>query len=168
MVDDDRQVLVVTLVGDLIDPDPGQAGEPVMQRLDVGPDPGDDRPHRAPRDPHQLRDRGLGALGRQPGDQVVEAEGVTRAVPSPRHRLHRDPVRQTAHPGRLRLQPDRDRAQIQAPPPPRALAPVIAPAPPAASVRLLPRPHTGDQHLLDRVELDPLHDRLLHAQQGTP
>ena len=41
-----------------------------MHGLDVGPDPGDDRADGAPGDPHQLGDRGLGALGGKPGDQL--------------------------------------------------------------------------------------------------
>jgi hypothetical protein len=63
VVDDDGQVLVVALVGDLVDPDPPQTREQIEPAGGVGPDPGDDRPDGAPGDPHQLGDRRLGALG---------------------------------------------------------------------------------------------------------
>ncbi len=59
VVDHDHQKLEPALVADLIDPDPPQPGQTVMLGLDVSPDPGDDRPHGAPRDPHQLGHRGL-------------------------------------------------------------------------------------------------------------
>jgi hypothetical protein len=64
--------LVAALVGDLIDPEPGQAGEPVMQRLDIGPDPGDDRAHGAPGDPRwrYRRPRCLMDMSREPGLRI--------------------------------------------------------------------------------------------------
>ena len=118
VVDHDGEVAVAALVGDLIDSDPGQSGEPVVQRLDVVPDPGDDRPDGAPGDPHQLGHRALRTLGRQPGDLLVEHGGVTSGVPGPRHRPHRRPVLTAVHPRRVSLQLDLDRAQVQGPPPP--------------------------------------------------
>jgi hypothetical protein len=49
---------------------------------------------------------------------------------------------------------------------------VIAPTPPSApttlSRRVLPRPDVRDQELLDLVEPDLLHDRLLDPQHRTP
>ena len=54
MVDDHGQELPAALVGDLIDPDPGEPGEGIMELFRVGPNPGDDRPDRPPCDPHQL------------------------------------------------------------------------------------------------------------------
>ena len=36
---DSREELEATLVGDLIDPDPAQPGEPVVDRFDISPDP---------------------------------------------------------------------------------------------------------------------------------
>ena len=59
VIDDDSQIPVAALVGDLIDPDTRQSVQAVAERFNISPDPGDDRPHRPPRDPHQLRDRGL-------------------------------------------------------------------------------------------------------------
>jgi hypothetical protein len=51
MVDDHDQVVVPPLVGDLVDPDPAQPIEPIHDGVDIGVDPGDDRPDRPPRDP---------------------------------------------------------------------------------------------------------------------
>ncbi len=79
MVNNNSQILVATLVGDLINPDPPQVGELVMKLLRVIPDSGDDRPHRTPRDPHQLGDRGLRRLSRQPGNVRVEVMGMPGA-----------------------------------------------------------------------------------------
>ena len=64
---------MVTFVGDLIDPEPSQTGEPIVGGVDVGPHPGDDRPDGSPGNPHQLGDRGLGALRRQP--QLLTSAG---------------------------------------------------------------------------------------------
>jgi pimeloyl-ACP methyl ester carboxylesterase len=51
VIDHDGEVVTATLVGDLVDPDPGQPVQAVTERVDVGPDPGNDRPDRAPRNP---------------------------------------------------------------------------------------------------------------------
>jgi hypothetical protein len=125
VVDHHGQVPLSAFVGDLIDPDPSQVGEPVVHGLDVGPDPGDDRADGAPRNPHQLGDRSLGALGGQPGDLLIEGVGVAGRVPSPRHRRHRRPMIATADPGSLCLQHRLDRAQVQSPPAAPAFATVI-------------------------------------------
>ena len=57
VVDDHDQVAVPALVGDLVDPDAAQPLEPVHGGVDIGVDPGDDRPDRPPRDPQQLAHR---------------------------------------------------------------------------------------------------------------
>ena len=53
MPGDDRAFLIVvsadSIGADLVDPDPGQPGEPVELILGVVPGPGDDRPGRPPR-----------------------------------------------------------------------------------------------------------------------
>jgi hypothetical protein len=59
VIDHHRQVAVPTLVRDLIDPDPAQPSQPIEVGIDVGGDPSDDRPDRAPGDPHQFRHGGL-------------------------------------------------------------------------------------------------------------
>ncbi len=77
VVNNDGQMLVAALVEDLISPDPPEVGELVMELLRVIPDSGDDRPDGAPRDPHQLGDRGLRRLGGKPRDGCIEVVGVT-------------------------------------------------------------------------------------------
>ena len=83
VVDHHRQVLVVALVGDLIDADPAQTGEPVDALLGVGPDPGHDRPDGAPGDPHQLAHRGFRTRHRQPGHRVIEGHRCARRDGAP-------------------------------------------------------------------------------------
>ena len=172
VVDHDREVAVALLVGDLIDADPSQAGEPVAEGLHVGPDPGDDRPDGAPGDAHQLGDRGLGALRGQPGHLLVEHHGVTGPVPGPRDGGHRGTVLAAGHPRGVGLEVDLHRAQIQRPPPPPTLATVVpgrpAPAPPAPATHSSPGTDMSHQELVVLIELDALHDRLLDAQQGPP
>jgi hypothetical protein len=73
VIDNDDQVAVPALVGDLVDPDPAQPVEPVDASVDVGVDAGDDRPDGAPRDPQQLADRRLGGSHRQPGGQISKS-----------------------------------------------------------------------------------------------
>ena len=93
VVDHHRQVVVVALVGDLIDTDSPQIREPVDALFGVGPDPGHDRPHGAPGDPHQLAHRGFRARHRQPGHRVIEGQGVPGMITRPRHRHHGRPMR---------------------------------------------------------------------------
>lgn len=126
----------------------------------------------APRDPHQLGHRGLRTLRGQPGDLSVEAAGMTSGVTSPWHRPHRRAVLTTVHPRSVRLEPDRDRAEVQRPPPSSALTVVIARCPPTAPAAP-PRcptcgPYRGDQDTVVLVELDRLDNRLLDPQKGTP
>jgi hypothetical protein len=103
VIDHHGQVVVVFLVADLIDPDPAQPGQPVGPGGGVRSDPGDDRPHGAPGDPHQRHHRGLRAGHRQPGNLIVERSGVPGIVARPRHRRHHHPVLTAAHPGRVGL-----------------------------------------------------------------
>jgi hypothetical protein len=145
-----------------------------MDGLDVGPDPGDDRPHGAPGDPHQLGHRGLRAHGGQPRDLLIEHVGVPGGVPGPRHRSHRGSMLGAAHPRRVGLQLHLDRTQVQSTPPPASLSTVIGrrptPTPPAPGTRPRPDPgaHMRHQDLLVLVELDMVDDRLLDPQQGAP
>ncbi len=66
VVNNDGQMLVASLVGDLISPDPPEVGELVIDLLRVIPDSGDDRPDGAPRDPHQTRGGPLSLGGTSP------------------------------------------------------------------------------------------------------
>jgi hypothetical protein len=113
MVDDHREVALPAFVADLIDPDPAQPVEAVHLGVDVGTHPRDDRPDRAPRDPHQLGHRGLRALHRQPRDLIIEEPGVTGMVTSPRHRRDHHPMITARDPRRVSLDHRPDRAQIQ-------------------------------------------------------
>ena len=59
VVHDHSQELPAALEGNLIDPDPGEPGERIMELFRVSPNPDDDRPDRPPCDPHQLSCRGF-------------------------------------------------------------------------------------------------------------
>jgi hypothetical protein len=91
------------------------------------------------------------------------------AMTRPRHRDHCRPVLRAAHPRRIRLQPHRDRAEIQAAPPAPALTPVIPAGPSAAAATPAPgtltRAHMRHHkpHLL--IEDDLFDDRVFHTQQ---
>jgi hypothetical protein len=100
VVDDAGQILVAALVTDLVNPDPGEAGELVELLLGIGPNPGDDRADGAPGDAHQHSDGGLGCLRGQPRDLVIEEQRVTALMPGPRHGGDRDAMHPAAHPRR--------------------------------------------------------------------
>ena len=147
MIDDDDQVLVALAVGDLVDPDPPQPGQPVGAGGSLGGDPGDDVPDGPPPGAHQLADGGLGGRARQPGDGVLERAGMPGAVPRPRHGCDRHAVPGAGHPRRGAFQLGPDRAQVQGPPPaPLALviARAAAPADPAPPGPAPVRPDPGD------------------------
>jgi len=97
---------------------------------------------------------------------------VARAVPRPRHRRDDHPMHAAGHPRRVSLQHRPDGAQIQGAPPTPTLAGVIArgPAPtdPAPAPNPAGRPHLSHQQVGLLVELDPLDDGLLDAQQSAP
>ena len=150
MVDHDGEIAVAALVGDLIDPEPTHAIQPITEHsVDVGPDASDDRSDRAPRDPHQLRDRGLRALRRQPRHLLIELAGMPGAVPGPRHRGDHDPVLRAANTRRVGFQEHDRRPHVQRPPTPPAVTTVITRAtPPArtAAISFSPvRPHDDHQ-----------------------
>jgi hypothetical protein len=155
VVDDDDQVLMAAFIGDLVDSDAVQPGEPVGGCLGLGGHPGDDVPDGAPGDPHQLSDRGLRARGGQPGDLVIEEPGVSGAVPGPRHGGHHHPVLGAGDPRRGGFQLGPHRAQVQRPPPAPALPLVIAgallPADPAPAGQPLARPHAHGHRQLPRA-----------------
>ena len=179
VVDHHRQILVMTLVRDLVDADPAQIGEPIDGLVDVSPHPGHDRPDGAPRDPHQFAHRGFRARHRQPRDRVIEGKRVPGVMTRPRHRHHRRPMLGAVHPRRLSLQHHLHGAPIQAPPPATTLTPVI-PRPPTATTAAAARnptswPHPRQHQLgavsrarVELLELDVLdHRALVDTQQPT-
>ncbi len=99
-----------------------------MQSVGVGPDPGDDRPDRPPRDAHQMRDRTLGRLRGQPGHRLIERHRVARTMPGPRHVRHDNTVLGAGHPRRVGLDHRLHRAQIQRPPAASSFTGVVPPA----------------------------------------
>jgi hypothetical protein len=172
VVDHHRQVPVALLVGELVDPDPGQPREPVGGLLGIGDHAGDDPPDRRPRHPQQLAHRLLGGVDRQPRRGVVERTGMAGAVARPGHAGHHHPVLGAADPGCLSFQVGTNHAQVQRPPAPPALAPVKARAAPATPTAAAPDPLAGPHRDHDRlgvlVELHPLDDRLLDTHQPCP
>ena len=168
----DREVLVPLLVRDLVDPETAQPGEPVRRLVRVGPHPGDDRPHRAPGDAHQLTHRGLRRPDGQPGDRVVEPVGVARTMASPGHRRDHHPVVRAPHPRRVGLDEHRHQPDVQRPPPAPARSAVVARTPtpthPAPRPRPRRRPHRHDHRTGHAVEIDTLDDRLLDTEHPPP
>src|ERR1700694_140855 len=76
----------MTLVGNLVDADAPQTGEPIDSLLGVSPDPSHDRPDGAPGDPHQFTHRGFRARHRQPGHRVIEGKRVPGVMARPPRR----------------------------------------------------------------------------------
>jgi hypothetical protein len=86
VVDDDREVALAAPDRDLVEPQAPQPGEQVALGLGVGHHARADPTDRAPRDPHQRGDRGLGRVDRQPRGLVLKAARELRVVARPRHR----------------------------------------------------------------------------------
>jgi hypothetical protein len=81
---------------------------------------------------------------RQPRGHVVKRPGMADIVTGPRDLRHHHPMIGTAHPGRVALQPGRNRPQVQGPPPTPTVALGIARAPPnAAAASQFGRPLPG-------------------------
>jgi hypothetical protein len=112
----------------------------------------------------------LGALRGQPGDLFVELPSVPGSVPGPGHRPDRGAMLGAVHPRRIGLQPHRDRPEVQGPPPPASLTPVVPrPPTPERTTTAPARPpgtHTRDQLAGILVELDALDDRLLDPRRA--
>ncbi len=172
VVDHDGQVLVAALVGDLIDPDPLQAGQRVDPRGGVGPHPSDDGSDCAPGDSHQLGDRSLRALCGQPGHLLIERAGVSSAVSGPGDLSHRRPVSGAVDPRGVSFEEDPDGSHVEPTPPPPPLTTVIPGGPRSARSASTParlsRPHVDHENLCLAVEPNALHHRVLDAQQGAP
>ena len=122
VIDDNGQVALPAAMAYLINADPPQPGEQIDLALRLIGDAFADPADRSPRDTHQLRNRGLGAVDGQPRRLVLERAREPRVVTRPRHRADHDTVATARHPRRFGLHERERRAEIQR-----------APAPPAVS-----------------------------------
>jgi hypothetical protein len=175
VIDHDGQVLVMLLVGDLVDPDPAQPGQQVHPLGHGSPHPLADAADRAPADPHQLRDRGLRAVGGQPGHRVVEGTGMSGAVPGPGHVGDAHAMLGAGHPRRVRLDHRLQGAQVQSPPAAASLTAVVLRATPLTDPAPLPAPPRGpgvhhDQWIaaLGLLDLHRLDHGLVDTEQPSP
>lgn len=126
VVDDTGDVALALAIGELVDPDPAQPLQPVTApRLLVSDHPLNDPAHRQPGEPHQLADRALRALRRQPRHLLLELARKPGALPRPGHPRDHDPVAPALDPRRLRLHERLRRPDVERPPTPSALAAVI-------------------------------------------
>jgi hypothetical protein len=171
MVHDNGEVSLPLADRDLIHPDPLQAREQVAGgELLIG-HPGADPADRSPRDPHQLRDRGLGGLHRQPRDLILELAGEHGVVSGPRDRRHNHAVTLAAHSGRVGLEIRERRPEVQRPPAPPAVAEVVArAAPPAVRTAIELAGDRPDRHHQHSTvgELDVLDDSSVQTKQLLP
>jgi hypothetical protein len=83
--DDDREIPMAALVRNFVDPDANEAIEGVMGGPSVIDHSGDDRPDGSPGHVHQGDHSGLGGVGDEPGQLVIEVPGVADAVAGPGH-----------------------------------------------------------------------------------
>jgi len=171
VVDDHGQVLLTLADRDLVEPERRQPRQQVTPLLGLGGDALADTSDRSPRDPHQLTDRGLARVDRQPRGLIVEGPSEPGVVPGPRHRRDHHPVHLALNARRVGLQEALGRAEIQRPPPPAPFAQVIAGAAAPAMRAPIPlavdRAHR-DHDLVFLVEPDTLDDRLLQPQRPRP
>jgi hypothetical protein len=171
VVDDDGEVSLPFADRDLIHSDPLQACEQVAGLGRLIGHPGADPADRAPRDPHQLRDRGLGGLDRQPRDLIFELACERGVVAGPRDGRDDHPVTLAAHSGGVGLEIRERRPEVQRPPAPTAVTEVIAgAAPPAVRTTIkLARERADRYHQRAIVgELDVLDDSSLEPEQLLP
>lgn len=143
VINHDGEVALPLADRDLIDPDPLQAGEHVARGAGLVADALADPADRSPCDTDQLRDRGLRRLHGEPRDLIFELASKARVMAGPWHRRDDHAVLTAAHARCLRLQVGDRGAEIQRPPPPAALAPVIAGASTPAVRAAIPFP--GDR-----------------------
>ena len=112
MVDDEREVLVLALPGNLVDPDLEQAVKPAGIKILIA-DPFDDPSDRVPVDPQHPLERRLVNLGSQPRDQTLEIPGELRARPRERDRLGQRPMLRAPQPPAPAMDLKRPDAQVQ-------------------------------------------------------
>jgi hypothetical protein len=126
MVDNDDQVAMSTLVGDLIDPDSTQPFETIDCGCNVVVDSGDDRPDRPPRHPQQLTGRTLGCPNGKPGSHRVEVALMAGVVSRPRNSGDRWAMGVTLDSWCVGFDEHRGRASVERSPAPPASTSVIA------------------------------------------
>jgi hypothetical protein len=114
------------LVGDLVEADPGQPLERVVEGTPVGDHPFDDGADALPSDAQQLAHRGFGGVGDQPGHGVVEITRVTGTMSGPGDLGDGRSVHRALHPRGIGLEEAPERPEIEGPPVAPPLALVIA------------------------------------------
>lgn len=169
VIGDQRQILVLAAVGDLVHADVVQLVEPGVVEL-VSHDPRHDRAGGPPVDAAQPGDRGPVGVRDQPRDEVLEVPSVPRPVPRERHRLDRDPLtraaRQATQPAAHADLPD---TEVQRPPRRRLRLPVVPGGgrPPAVRARqaAATQPHIDVHNLVVVDELDARHPHTDEVEQ---
>jgi hypothetical protein len=171
VIDDHGQVALALAMRYLVDADPAQPVEQIGVLAGLGGAALADTADRAPRDAHQLRDRGLRGVDRQPHRLILKRLREPRAMPRPRHRAHHHAVATARDPRRVGLHERERRAEIQRPPTPAPVTEIKAwAASPThtAPIALAPvRPDRHDQLSLI-ADLHVLDDRSLQPQQPRP
>ena len=162
----EREVVVLALPADLVDPDVIEVVEPVSVQLVVA-HALDDPPDRAPVDPQHLRDRRLVGPGRHPRDQAFEVPRELRARPGERHALGPRPMLRTPQPPApaVDLQPPDPQIEM---PPHRVLRPRVLPRPRRVPALRADEPPAAKRHLNDHpvgLEPDLLHHHPLAEAQ---
>ena len=171
MVDDDREVSLTLADRDLVEPQACDAGQEIAALALVGHHPLADPPDCPPRDSHQLADRLLGGVDREPRDLVLKCRGEPRVVPGPRHHRDDHPVLLALNARRVGLKEAERRAEIQRAPAPATLSQVITRAAPPAMRAAVALAETRTDRNHDRAvsrDLDGLHDSLAQAEQPGP
>jgi hypothetical protein len=126
VVDDDDQVAVPALVGDLIDPDPSQALEPIDRHVDLRVHAGHDCADGAPRDAQQFHHRALRRANREPRRERIEVASVASTMTRPRHRRDDHAMFAAPDPRSSRFKEHPRRPEIQRSPPTPTFTGVIA------------------------------------------
>jgi len=149
VIDHAGEIPLSLAVGDFVDPDAAQPGQQVGLPGPLGHDAFDDGLYRPPGDAQELRHRRGRGAGGPPRHHVLKGVGVPRFRARPGHVRDDDPMLRAGHPGDFSFEVDHGGAPVQAPPPPRLTAPVVARTP-SLTLRTSPalpnfRPDPQDQ-----------------------
>jgi hypothetical protein len=155
VVDDDRDVLVVAPVRELVDADLREVVERVAA-LPTCDDPLDDRSDGVPRNAHHVADRGLVAPLGQVADVVLERPREPRAGFGPRYLFDLDAAARAVDAARVVAQLHHHPGEVEMPPAPATTAVV-----PGASLPALGAPpasprrrHIEDEPFLVEVHVE--------------